>query len=53
MENAINFKVTPIQLLLTMAFQIWIVLFPIFILKKLNNLTNLLHEFLDSRNEGM
>jgi hypothetical protein len=41
MEN-MNINVTPIQLLLTMAFQIWIVVFPILIIRKLNYLTNLI-----------
>ena len=42
MENSINFSVTPLQLLLTVAFQIWIVVFPIVIIRKLNYLTALI-----------
>ena len=44
MENSINFSVTPIQLLLSLAFQIWIIIFPIVIIKKLNYLTALIEE---------
>lgn len=44
MENAINVSVTPLQALLALAFQIWIVVFPIIIIKKLNFLTALLQE---------
>ena len=42
MGNSINFSVTPIQLILSMAFQIWIVVFPIIIIRKLNYLTALM-----------
>ena len=44
MENAINVSVTPLQALLALAFQVWIVVFPIIIIKKLNFLTALLQE---------
>jgi hypothetical protein len=42
MENAINISVSPLQALLALAFQIWIVVFPIILIRKLNYLTNLI-----------
>ena len=50
MENSINFSVSPFQLLLTLAFQVWIIVFPIIIIKKLNYLTQLLQR--DSDTDG-
>lgn len=41
MENAINISVTPIQALLGLIFQIWIIVFPIILIRKLNYLTAL------------
>lgn len=51
MENAINISVSPIQLLLSLAFQVWIIVFPIIIIKKLNYLTQLLQQNYDTDNE--
>ncbi len=42
MENAINLSVSPIQVFFALAFQIWIIVFPIIIIRKLNYLTQLL-----------
>ena len=43
MENTVvNLQVTPLQVFLSMAFQIWIVVFPILILRKLNHLVHLM-----------
>ena len=42
MENSINVSFSPLSILLTLAFQIWIVVFPILIIRKLNYLTVLL-----------
>lgn len=42
MENSINISVTPIQALLGLLFQIWIVVFPIILIRKLNYLTALI-----------
>ena len=42
MENAINVSVTPLQAVLALAFQVWIVVFPIIIIRKLNYLTDLM-----------
>jgi hypothetical protein len=44
MENAINFSVTPIQALLAIAFQVWLITFPIILMRKLNYLTSLIEE---------
>jgi len=43
MDNAITLSVSPLQVLLSVAFQAWIIIFPILILKKLNYLIELLH----------
>lgn len=43
MENA-SISVTPIQMLLVTAFQIWMVVFPIILIRKINYLTNLIEE---------
>ena len=51
MDNAINFSLSPIQALLSVAFQVWLIVFPIIIIKKLNNLTNLLQERFDTDQE--
>ena len=42
MENSINISVSPLQALLGLAFQIWIVVFPIILIRKLNYLTALI-----------
>ncbi len=42
MENTINISLSPLQVLLSVAFQLWIIIFPILILRKLNYLTQLL-----------
>jgi len=42
MENAINISVTPLQALLGLLFQIWIIVFPIILIRKLNYLTALI-----------
>ena len=52
MENSISVSVTPVQALLALAFQLWIVIFPIIIIRKLNQLTSLLHERFDTQSES-
>lgn len=42
MENSISISVSPLQALLALAFQIWIVVFPIILIRKLNYLTALI-----------
>ena len=49
MENTINLSVTPFQALLALAFQVWMIVFPIVLLRKINYLTDLLHEHLDEQ----
>ena len=44
MDNAISLSVTPIQALLALAFQVWLLVFPIIIIRKLNHLTSVLEE---------
>jgi hypothetical protein len=47
MENTINLSVTPFQAILALAFQVWMIVFPILLIRKINYLTDLLHEHLD------
>ena len=42
MENSISISVSPLQALLALAFQVWIVVFPIILIRKLNYLTDLI-----------
>ncbi len=42
MENSISVNLSPLQMLLSLAFEAWIIIFPIIIIKKLNYLTQLL-----------
>jgi len=41
MENAISVSFTPLQMILSLAFQVWIIVFPIIIIRKLNHLASL------------
>ena len=41
METSISISVSPFQALLALAFQIWIIVFPIILIRKLNYLTSL------------
>jgi len=52
MENAINISVTPIQALLGLIFQIWIIVFPIILIRKLNYLTALVTSQSDDEEQG-
>ncbi len=47
MDGTINLSVTPIQALLALAFQVWMIVFPIILIRKINYLTDLLHEHID------
>ena len=44
MENSINLVVSPLQALLALAFQIWMIIFPIILIRKLNYITAILQE---------
>lgn len=47
MENTINVSFTPLQALLALVFQVWMIVFPILLIRKINYLTDLLLEHLD------
>ena len=51
MENAINISLSPIQALLSLAFQVWLIVFPIIIIRKLNHLSDLLQQHFDPDQE--
>jgi hypothetical protein len=44
MQESINFSVTPFQAILALAFQVWIVVFPIMLMRRIDRLTNLLED---------
>jgi len=52
MDNAINISISPIQILLASAFQIWIIVFPIILIRKINYLTALLTAQTSDEEEG-
>jgi hypothetical protein len=47
MDNSIHLSVTPIQAFVAMAFQVWMIVFPILLIRKINYLTDLVQEHLD------
>ena len=49
MDQALSVSVSPLQLFLALAFQIWLVVFPILIIRKLNYLTAVVHDLLEER----
>ncbi len=52
MENAINLSVTPLQALLAIAFQVWLIAFPIILIRKVDRLTMLLESKLGPEEEN-
>ena len=42
MENALTVTVSPLQVILALAFQLWVIIFPILIIRKLNYLIELM-----------
>ncbi|MBP6342373.1 MAG: hypothetical protein KA403_00390 [Candidatus Omnitrophica bacterium] len=52
MESSVSLTVTPFQAILALAFQIWMIVFPIILMRKINYLTDLLHEHLDGPQEN-
>ena len=52
MENSISITVTPLQAMLGLAFQIWIIVFPIILIRKLNYLTALVASQRDIEDQG-
>lgn len=52
MENSLTVNLSPLQVLLSLAFQLWLIIFPILILRKLNYLADLLQEHLGLNKES-
>ena len=52
MESAVSLTVTPFQAILALAFQMWMIIFPIVLIRKVNYLTDLLHDHLDEHQEN-
>ena len=52
MESSVNLTVTPFQAVLALAFQIWMIIFPIILIRKINYLTDLLNDHLDQHQEN-
>ncbi|MBU0467644.1 MAG: hypothetical protein KKD07_05540 [Candidatus Omnitrophica bacterium] len=42
MENAISVTISPLQMMLSLAFQAWIIVFPIILIRKINYLIALI-----------
>ncbi|MDD3374778.1 MAG: hypothetical protein PHY73_03520 [Candidatus Omnitrophica bacterium] len=51
MENGVTVSITPLQILLSLAFQAWIVIFPIIIIRKLNSISELLQSQYEDESE--
>lgn len=51
MENSITVSLTPLQVLLSLAFQIWMIVFPIILIRKINYLTAIMQDQIDSNKE--
>ena len=51
MENSISVNLAPWQVVLSLVFQIWIIVFPVIIIRKLNYLTDLLHAQFDTTDD--
>ena len=52
MENAVSLTVTPFQAVLALAFQLWMIIFPIILIRKINYLTDLLNEHLGEHRDN-
>lgn len=46
MDSAVSMNISPIQLMLAMAFQIWLIAFPVIILKRLSKIEKKLDELI-------
>jgi len=51
MENGVTVSITPLQVLLSLVFQAWIIVFPILIIKKLNYIAGLLQSQYEDESE--
>jgi hypothetical protein len=52
MENSISLTVTPFQAILAFAFQLWMIIFPVMLIRKINYLTDLVHEHLSEHEDN-
>ena len=52
MDSNMVMNLSPVQVLLTLAFQIWLIVFPIFIIRKLNYIINILEDQFYPDNES-
>ncbi len=52
MESTVSLTVTPFQAILALVFQLWMIIFPIMLIRKINYLTDLLQEHLDGHQEN-
>ena len=52
MENSLQVTVTPLQLVISLAFQLWLIIFPILLLRKINYLTDLFQEHFGDNKES-
>ena len=53
MENAISVSISPMQALLGLAFQLWIIIFPIILIRKLNYLTAVVDSMRDDEDQDI
>ena len=44
MQDAVSLNISPLQAILALVFQAWLIIFPIIIIRKLNRLTSLLED---------
>ena len=52
MENAISVTLSPLQVLLSLAFQIWMIVFPIILIRKLNYLIAVIQDHFYSNKDS-
>jgi hypothetical protein len=52
MENALNISVTPFQLLVGFAIQMWMIIAPIILIRKVNYLTSVIQDLHDNKHES-
>ena len=50
-QQTLTLSASPIQLLLALALQIWMIVFPIILIRKINYLTDLLHDHIDGHSD--
>jgi len=52
MDSPINLSVSPVQALLALAFQVWLIVFPIILMRKIGRLEALVEAHLGSSDES-